>query len=66
MAVEAQSHTETSLDRDSSKELEALRAILATQGEAVSYEEAADIGNELLSFFEAFGEGNEITEDSHA
>lgn len=66
MAVEAQSDTETSFDRVPNKELETLQAILAIQGEAVSYEEAADIGSELIGFFEAFGEENEPIEDSHA
>lgn len=50
-----------------SKELDTLQAILAVQGESVSYEETVNIGRELLGFFEALGEENEQTEDvSHA
>jgi hypothetical protein len=46
-------------------EVEALQAILVAQGESVSYEEAAELGVELVGFFEALGEENE-QEDSHA
>lgn len=63
MATKAQLDTETDIAQ--SNELEALQAILAAQGEAVSYDEAADIGRELLGFFEALGDENE-QEDSHA
>ena len=53
------------INTQSGKEVEALQAILVTQGEPVSYEEAAEIGQELLGFFEALGEENE-QEDGHA
>lgn len=53
------------INTQSGKEVEALQAILVTQGEPVSYEEAIEIGQELLGFFEALGEENE-QEDGHA
>lgn len=56
MAIKSQSDMETGVTH--SEELEALQAILTAQGEAVSYEEAVDIGRELLGFFEALGEEN--------
>jgi|GEM_PF-3534394 len=66
MAVKTQSDTGTDVDAAPSEELEALQAILAAQGEVVSYKEAANIGYELLGFFEALGEENEQAEDGHA
>lgn len=53
------------INTQSGKEVETLQAILVTQGEPVSYEEAVEIGQELLGFFEALGEENE-QEDGHA
>ena len=65
MAIRAQPDMETGVDHDG--DLEVLRAILTAQGKPVSYEEVADIGHELLGFFEALGEENgQIEEDSHA
>jgi hypothetical protein len=67
MAVKTQSDAEINVDAMSSEELEALQAILAAQGESVSYKEVADIGYELLGFFEALGEENiSNDEDAHA
>ena len=66
MAVKTQSDTGIDVDAAPSEELEALQAILAAQGELVSYKEAVDIGYELIGFFEALGEENEQAEDSHA
>lgn len=64
MATKAQLDTEIGIAQNN--DFEALQAILVAQGEAVvSYDEAADIGRELLGFFEALGEENE-QEDSHA
>lgn len=56
MAIKSQSDMETGVAH--SEELEELQAILTAQGEAVRYEEAVDIGRELLGFFEALGEEN--------
>lgn len=56
MAVKTQS--DAGINAVSSEELEALQAILSAQGESVSYKEVADIGYELLGFFEALGEEN--------
>lgn len=47
-----------------SEELDALQAILAAQGEPVSYEETIIIGQELLGFFEALGEENDEVSDA--
>lgn len=65
MAIKTQSDTE--IDVMTSEELETLQAILAAQGESVSYKEVADIGYELLGFFEALGEENisDEHEDGH-
>lgn len=65
MAVKTQS--DAGINAVSSEELEALQAILSAQGESVSYKEVADIGYELLGFFEALGEENVSNdEDTHA
>jgi len=66
MAARTQSDTKTGIDGVPGSEFEALQTILAAQGDSVSYEEAAAIGDELLGFFEAFGEDNEPNEDRHA
>lgn len=63
MATKAQSETEIYADIGRNEGFEVLQAILSTQGQVVSYEEAADIGNELLGFFEALGEINEELEE---
>lgn len=64
MAMNAQ--LDTGIDVTPSEELEALQAILATQGEIVSYKDVADISYELLGFFEALGEENIANENSDA
>lgn len=66
MAIKTDSYHETSVQQTYSDELKALQAILISQGEIASYEEAADIGNELLSFFEALGEEATQSEANHA
>ncbi|MCB9819946.1 hypothetical protein H6796_01425 [Candidatus Nomurabacteria bacterium] len=63
MATKAQSETEIYADISRNEGFEVLQAILSAQGQVVSYEEAADIGNELLGFFEALGEINEELEE---
>ena len=61
MATETQPNTEIEVVH--TEELDALQAILVAQGKAVSYEEVADIGRELLGFFEALGEENRQVEE---
>ena len=61
MATETQSNTELGVIH--TEELDALQTILATQSSAISYKEVADIGRELLGFFEALGEENECIQD---
>ena len=57
MAIKTQSDTEIGVAYD--EELSALQAILAAQGEAIDYNEAATIGRELIGFFEAFEGDND-------
>ena len=58
MAIRVQSDIEAiAVVRDES--LTTLQALLSTNGKAVSYEDAARIGQELVGFFEAFGESND-------
>lgn len=65
MATRAQSNMQTEVVHD--EELDVLQAILVAQGKIVSYEEAVDIGHELVGFFEALGEENgQPAEDDHA
>jgi hypothetical protein len=66
MAFKTQPETKTYEDVYRSEDFEVLQAILSSQGQKVSYDEAASIGNELLGFFEAFGEVNELEEPSDA
>lgn len=68
MEVNAKSGTKIEADTvlNLSQEFVALQAILATQDETISYEETAEIGYELLGFFEALGEENTSNEDDHA
>lgn len=66
MAIHGQFSSESSVDTAQTAELEALQAILAAQGDTVSYEEAADISYQLLEFFRAFGEDSGEAEDGHA
>lgn len=61
MAIKAQPDTEIVVAHN--EELDALQAILTAQGKAVSYEEVAEIGHELLGFFEALGEENGQAEE---
>ena len=57
MAIKTQSDTEIGVAYD--EELRALQAILAAQGEAMDYNEAATIARELIGFFEAFEGDND-------
>ncbi len=57
MATTMQSDAELGVAH--SEALDALRTILAAQGETVSYKETIDIGRELLGFFEALSEEND-------
>ena len=57
MAIKTQSDIEVGAAHD--EELSALQAILAAQGEAMDYNEAATIGRELIGFFEAFEGDND-------
>lgn len=66
MAINGQFSSKTSVNTDRDMEFEVLQAILAAQGDTVSYEEAADISYQLLEFFKALGEDSEEAEDSHA
>lgn len=66
MAIKTQPETEMYADTGRNEGFYVLQAILSSQGQSVSYDEAASIGNELLGFFEAFGEVNETEEQSDA
>ena len=57
MAIKTQSDIEVGATHN--EELNALQAILAAQGEAMDYNEAATIGRELIGFFEAFEGDND-------
>ena len=57
MAIKTQSDTEIWTAHD--EELNALQAILAAQGEAIDYSEAAAIARELIGFFEVFEGDND-------
>lgn len=59
---------ETSLQNESrlNQELEALQAILASQGMMASDEEAVEFSSELLDFFVALGEESDSSEGGHA
>ena len=57
MAIKTQSDTEIGVAYD--EELSALQAILAAQGEAIDYNEAATIARERVGFFEAFEGDND-------
>ena len=57
MAIKTQSDTEIGAAHN--EELSALQAILAAQGEAIDYNEAATIARELVGFFEAFEGDND-------
>ena len=61
MATKTESGVESGLIQ--TEELGSLQAILATQGQSVTHEEAEIIGRELLNFFEALGEDNESLEE---
>jgi hypothetical protein len=63
MTAKTQSDRESATAHD--EEFDALQSILTTQSKAVSYEEAAGIGRELISFFEALGEENEQVEEEN-
>ena len=66
MAIRTQFSSDSPVNRVQNEGSEALQAILATQGTTVTYEEATEIGHELLGFFEALGEENEQSEGNHA
>lgn len=61
MAIKAESSIEEVVVRD--EDFDALQAILTTQSKIITYEEAVDIGRELISFFEALGEENKQDEE---
>lgn len=68
MRINTQLDTEIETDTviNPRQEFVVLQAILATRDETIGYEETAEIGYELLGFFEALGEENMVNEDSDA
>lgn len=66
MAIKTQPETEMYADIGRNEGFQVLQAILSSRGQTVSYDEAASIGSELLGFFEAFGEVNELEEQNDA